>query len=157
MSDLAHAIGILLKFDALTLSGDFGHYTRVLVNLDLVSHLLETVILDTDGFSNTITVFYEQLLSLCSVCNNVCHDLARCRLVGKQFDKHTSLKKAKDGIDSHKSVSISKGMEVKVTHHIVVKVSLAHIDKVKRLVVQWLPQPSRLWLILHELVYWVLL
>lgn len=41
MSDLARCVGIPLKVDDIILAGEFCHYARVLIDVDLASQLLK--------------------------------------------------------------------------------------------------------------------
>lgn len=59
---MARGIGVPLKIDSLTFLGEFGHYDRVLTDFDLANHLLETILLDMDGFCISISLFYENVL-----------------------------------------------------------------------------------------------
>ncbi|PON75626.1 hypothetical protein PanWU01x14_042510, partial [Parasponia andersonii] len=35
LSDLARGVGVPIRFDAMTLNGKFGHYARMLIDIDL--------------------------------------------------------------------------------------------------------------------------
>ncbi|KAK3218754.1 hypothetical protein Dsin_012724 [Dipteronia sinensis] len=64
ISDLAREIGVPLWLDKATRDGDFGHYARVLVDMDESSVLPISVLLERDGFhSSFLVVEYENLLA----------------------------------------------------------------------------------------------
>lgn len=66
-------MGILLKIDDNTLAVEFGHYARVLIDVDLASQLLEYVSLSRAGGGFTVSLFYDNILDLCNVCSSVGH------------------------------------------------------------------------------------
>ncbi|KAI9177891.1 hypothetical protein LWI28_020376 [Acer negundo] len=65
--DLARGIGVPLRLDKATSDGDFGHYARFLVDVDVSSVLPISVLLERDEFhSSFIAVEYENLPAFCS-------------------------------------------------------------------------------------------
>ena len=80
ISDLARGIGVPLRLDKATSDGDFGHYARVLVDVDVSSVLPTTVLLERDEFhSSFIAVEYENLPAFCSTCSSIGHLPSSCR------------------------------------------------------------------------------
>ncbi|KAK3221942.1 hypothetical protein Dsin_008967 [Dipteronia sinensis] len=68
----ARGIGVPLRLDKATIDGDFGHYARVLMDVDMSALLLSLVLLERDEFhSFFISVEYENLLSFCSICSSI--------------------------------------------------------------------------------------
>lgn len=51
-------MGIPLKIDDNTLAGEFSHYTRVLIDIDLGSQLPELVLLNRASGGITISFFF---------------------------------------------------------------------------------------------------
>lgn len=56
LSDITLGVGVPLYFDAITISGDFGYYAKILVDIDLVSALIEFVLLDVDVMEHEIEI-----------------------------------------------------------------------------------------------------
>ncbi|KAK0587194.1 hypothetical protein LWI29_018861 [Acer saccharum] len=74
ISDLARGIGVPLRLDKATSDGDFGHYARVLVDMDMSSVLPTLVLLERDEFHSSFTgVEYENLPAFCSTCSFIGH------------------------------------------------------------------------------------
>ncbi|KAK3199355.1 hypothetical protein Dsin_022770 [Dipteronia sinensis] len=72
--DLARGIGVPLRLDKATIDGDFRHYARVLVDVDMSALLPSSVLLERDDFhSSFISVEYENLPSFCSICSSIGH------------------------------------------------------------------------------------
>lgn len=81
MSDLARCIELSLKFDQNIAFGEFGHFARVLADVDLTAHLPETLLINRTSGSITIGVIDENILEFCNACYCVgyattcCHQL----------------------------------------------------------------------------------
>ncbi|KAK3189451.1 hypothetical protein Dsin_029012 [Dipteronia sinensis] len=72
--DLARGIRVSLRLDKATIDSDFGHYARVLVDVDMSALLPSSVLLERDEFhSSFILIEYENLPSFCSICSFVGH------------------------------------------------------------------------------------
>ncbi|KAI9194397.1 hypothetical protein LWI28_005594 [Acer negundo] len=72
-------IGVLLRLDKATSDGDFGHYARVLVDVDVSSVLRTSVLFERDEFhSSFIAVEYENLSAFCSTCSSIGHLHSSC-------------------------------------------------------------------------------
>ncbi|XP_061999475.1 uncharacterized protein LOC133716837 [Rosa rugosa] len=80
--EIASGIGVPVKIDENTLHQRFGHYARVLVDIDLSSDPpSELVIKRACGEAYVISVEYERLPDICSHCGNVGHRVTACRFV----------------------------------------------------------------------------
>lgn len=82
---MARRIETFLKIDSLTLTSEFGHYDRVLIDIDLATHLSKTIMLDMDGSCVFASLFYENVLDFCLVFHCVGHDISKCRLVERSL------------------------------------------------------------------------
>lgn len=71
--DIAHKIGASLKIDGNTLDGDFGHYARVFVDVDLDSLLQQQFLLDCENNLIDIDVACENISSFYSICHPIGH------------------------------------------------------------------------------------
>ncbi|KAK2637422.1 hypothetical protein Ddye_032214 [Dipteronia dyeriana] len=78
--DLAKGIGISLRLDKATIDGDFVHYARVLLDIDMSTLLCSLVLLERDEFhSSFISVEYKNLPSFGSICSSFGHLPSSCR------------------------------------------------------------------------------
>ncbi|KAK0605024.1 hypothetical protein LWI29_021929 [Acer saccharum] len=80
ISDLARGIGVPLRLDRATVEGDFGHFTRVLVDIDVSTVPPSSLLLERDdSHSSFISVEYENLPAFCSTCSSIGHFPNVCR------------------------------------------------------------------------------
>lgn len=71
--EFARTISVLLKVDASTLNGDFGHYARVLIDIDLVKPPLESLLFKDKDRNFYVYFEYENLPTLYTVCSFLGH------------------------------------------------------------------------------------
>ena len=87
--EIAHGIGAPIKIDENTLQKRFGHYARVLVDIDLsFDPPHELVIKRTSGETLGIIIEYELLPDVCSHCGNVGHRVTSCKFVRNSVHVH---------------------------------------------------------------------
>ncbi|KAL6175680.1 hypothetical protein ACLB2K_052319 [Fragaria x ananassa] len=87
--EIAHGIGAPIKIDENTLQKRFGHYARVLVDIDLsFDPPHELVIKRTSGETLGIIIEYERLPNVCSHCGNVGHRVNSCKFVRNSIHVH---------------------------------------------------------------------
>ena len=77
--NIAKGIGAPLKIDNATLEGNFGHFARLLVDVDLSKDLPESLMIEREGHKFFIHIDYENLPAFCKNCLAVGHALANCR------------------------------------------------------------------------------
>ena len=89
-------ISIPLRFDQATINGDFGHYARVLVDIDLKNPLLYQIEVNSEGDYGFVNVEYENILEFCSTCSSIGHSSSCCKLnkVSEKNGMQASLGKA---------------------------------------------------------------
>lgn len=68
---IARAVGTPLRIDQNSLNGSFGHYVRVLVEIDLSGPIQEHVMLERPGHCAFVSIVYERLPYFCPNCNIV--------------------------------------------------------------------------------------
>ncbi|XP_050223701.1 uncharacterized protein LOC126673551 [Mercurialis annua] len=83
LSSIARGIGVPLKIDQATANGEFGHYARVLIDVDLSTSLPESLMIERIGKSFFIDIVYENLPSFCNICSNIGHMHNNCRWAAK--------------------------------------------------------------------------
>lgn len=76
---IARAIGTPIKIDNNSLTGQFGHFARVLVEVDLISPLQEQVMLEQPGHCGFVTITYERLPEFCPHCSIIGHSVSNCK------------------------------------------------------------------------------
>lgn len=80
MSDIAHGIGIQLNIDEATTDEKFGHYTRVLVEIDVSVKPIVSLMIKRVEKSFFLEVAYENLPAFYSTCSSKGHIPNACRL-----------------------------------------------------------------------------
>ncbi|KAK2658947.1 hypothetical protein Ddye_005480 [Dipteronia dyeriana] len=72
--DLAKGICVPLRLDKATIDGDFRHFARVLMDVNISLSPLTSLLLERDdSYSSFISVEYENLLTFCSTCSSIGH------------------------------------------------------------------------------------
>jgi hypothetical protein len=92
--EIASAVGTPLTLDEATNHRAFGHYARVLVDIDLSRRLFDEITV-RDGYEFKLEVVYERLPAFCLHCITIGHDLSSCRwlLPAKEILKQEPVKK----------------------------------------------------------------
>lgn len=85
--DIASTIGTSLKFDATTIASDFGHYARVLIDINLSKPPPDSILLKHDDFSFYVLFEYENLPAFCIVCSSLGHVASTCRSLKPKHNK----------------------------------------------------------------------
>lgn len=84
---IASSVGTPICVDSVTskpaLERTFGHFARVLVDLDVSMDLKYEVLVERKGFAFFVELEYENLPEFCSYCNLVGHDVSICRKTKK--------------------------------------------------------------------------
>ncbi|PON33061.1 hypothetical protein TorRG33x02_355600, partial [Trema orientale] len=84
LSDLARGVGVPIRFDEMTLNGEFGHYARMLIDIDLSQPISDSLMVEVGSDCLFIPLEYERLPSFCSTCKFIGHEATNCRRVQKQ-------------------------------------------------------------------------
>ena len=71
LSDIARGVEIPLKINDATLKGDYGHYARVLIVVDLMSPLSDELMMERNGAYLFISLLNKNLPEFSSTCNSV--------------------------------------------------------------------------------------
>jgi hypothetical protein len=59
----------------------FGHYARILVDMDLSQQVFDEVMVEREGYAFNVNVIYERLPEFCSHCKIIGHSIAACKWV----------------------------------------------------------------------------
>jgi len=76
LREIFGAVGKPLITDSATQNHHFGHYARVLVNMDLSKHIFEDILVEIDGYAFNVEVIYECWPQFCSHCDIIGHNLS---------------------------------------------------------------------------------
>ncbi|PON33062.1 Zinc knuckle CX2CX4HX4C, partial [Trema orientale] len=79
LSDLARGVGVPIRFDEMTLKGDFGHFARILIDIDLSQPLSDSIMVEVGTDCLFIPLEYERLPDFCTACKTIGHVASACR------------------------------------------------------------------------------
>jgi hypothetical protein len=77
--EIVGAIGTPLIINAATLKRAFGHYARMLVDIDFYHRLFYEIMVEREGFVFHVEVDYEWLPNFCMRCQILGHSVLNCR------------------------------------------------------------------------------
>ncbi|XP_019435946.1 PREDICTED: uncharacterized protein LOC109342412 [Lupinus angustifolius] len=81
---IAGGIGTPISLDSATSNRTFGHYAKVLVEINLLGDLPEQILVEREGFAFFVGIEYENLPGICTGCNAIGHTVSQCRKIGKK-------------------------------------------------------------------------
>ncbi|KAF1892225.1 hypothetical protein Lal_00036586 [Lupinus albus] len=76
---IAGGIGSPISLDETTTNRSFGHFARVLVDINLKQPVPNKVQVERDGFEFFVDVEVENMSAFCSGCQAIGHSLSKCR------------------------------------------------------------------------------
>ena len=79
LREIASAVGTPLVLDNATLKRLFGHYARILVDIDFSKRIFHEIIVEREGASYPVEVVYERIPDFCSHCQTLGNDVTNCR------------------------------------------------------------------------------
>ena len=79
LREITSVVGAPLLIDNATSKRLFGHYARILVDMDFSRKIFHEIVVEREGYAFTVEVAYEWLLDLCSHYRNLGHDVTVCR------------------------------------------------------------------------------
>ncbi|MCI08844.1 NADPH:quinone oxidoreductase-like, partial [Trifolium medium] len=77
--EIAGALGIPLALDEATMKRTFGHFARVLIEVDLNSDLHERILVERNAFDFYVDIEYEKLPLFCNSCQIIGHSVKNCK------------------------------------------------------------------------------
>ncbi|PNX79890.1 putative NBS resistance protein [Trifolium pratense] len=89
--EIASAVGTPISLDQNTKLKTYGHYARVLVDVDLAGNFLNTLMVEREGFAFYVGIDYEALPAFCTCCKTIGHLHNQCKSK-KQDEQHSTLK-----------------------------------------------------------------
>ncbi|CAL0318467.1 unnamed protein product [Lupinus luteus] len=84
---IAGGIGTPISLDDATVNRTFGHFARVLIDIDLKSELPNQILVEREGYAFFVELQYEKLPQYCTGCQNIGHVLSDCRKKSKDPPK----------------------------------------------------------------------
>ncbi|CAK8537766.1 unnamed protein product [Lathyrus sativus] len=115
---IASSVGIPLCTDSASnrccFERSFGHFVRVLVDLDLNSDIRYKVLVERSGFAFFVDLEYENLPEFCKHCNSIGHSLEKCKHRGDEGESGAQKQKVVDEADAGKPNNSKKHNFVQV-------------------------------------------
>jgi len=88
LREIASAVGTPLIIDNATSKRLYGHYARILVDMDFSRKMFYEITVEREGYSFNVEVAYEWLPDFCSHCQNIGHDITVCRWLYPRHDNN---------------------------------------------------------------------
>ena len=76
---MAKGIRASLKIDFVTLQGNFGHFTRILIDADLSKELPESLMIEREGHKLCTYLEYQNISAFYKNCPTAGYSLASCK------------------------------------------------------------------------------
>ena len=87
LKEIASVVGTPIDIDGPTRNCTFGHYARILVDMDLSKRTYEEILVQREGFAFKVEVQYERLPLFCQHCYYIGHNVSSCRWLHPQPPK----------------------------------------------------------------------
>lgn len=87
LKEIASAVGTPIDIDGPTRNRTFGHYARILVDIDLSKKAYDEILVERDGFAFKVAVQYERRPLFCHHCFAIGHNISTCRWLHPQPPK----------------------------------------------------------------------
>jgi hypothetical protein len=79
LKEIASAVGTPIDIDGPTRNRTFGHYARILVNIDLSKKAYDEVLYKREGYAFKVEIQYERRPLFCHHCYSIGHNITTCR------------------------------------------------------------------------------
>jgi hypothetical protein len=98
---IASSVGTPICTDSNTgkpmLERTFGHFARVLVDIDLTTELKYKVLVERKGFAMFVELDYEKIPEYCTTCRMVGHNEGKCRMITRNDKEEHVVHLSKEG------------------------------------------------------------
>ncbi|XP_019431188.1 PREDICTED: uncharacterized protein LOC109338411 [Lupinus angustifolius] len=84
LDDMRRGIGTPISLDEATNRRTFGHFAKVLVDINLKASLPDQILVEREGFAFFVNIEYENLPEFCSACEAIGHFAYNCRKFSKK-------------------------------------------------------------------------
>ncbi|KAF3451849.1 hypothetical protein FNV43_RR07945 [Rhamnella rubrinervis] len=110
LTDFARGIGIPLRIDNTMPTGNYGHFARILVNVDLTGFVPETLLLKMTNNYIEVDLYFESFPDFCNSYHSVGHSMVKRKsVIGKTHPKmgpHSNEKEYQAQFDSKQAPSL---------------------------------------------------
>ena len=132
-----------MRIDDVILNGDYGHYVRILNDIDLPSSLPSELMLERNGACLFISLLYENLPKFCSTCNSLGNSSSSCHW--KETDARTNIKE-------HKTSKAPRCLSQVLRGHSKSRMAYMCVERSENMLLKARYHPSNQWrLIIPEL------
>jgi len=87
LKEIASAVGTPIDIDGPTQNRTFGHYARILVEIDLSKRAYDEILVERDGFTFKVEVQYDRRPLFSHHCYSIGHNVSTCRWLHQQVAK----------------------------------------------------------------------
>jgi len=87
LKEIASAIGTPIDLDGPTRSRAFGHYARILVDIDLSKRAFDEILVEREGYAFKVEVQYERRPLFCHHCYVIGHNVTTCKWLHPEATK----------------------------------------------------------------------
>ena len=87
LKEITSAVGTPIDLDSPTRNRAFGHYARILVDIDISKRAYDEILVERDGFAFKVEVQYERRPLFCHHCYSIGHNVTTCRWLHPQAAK----------------------------------------------------------------------
>jgi len=109
LREIASAVGTPLVIDNATSKRLFGHYARILVDMDFSRKIFHEIVVEREGYAFPVAVAYEWMPDFCSHCQNIVHNVTVCRRLYPRKEPIKETSAAKEQITlGKKHIQITK-------------------------------------------------
>jgi len=105
LKEIASAVGTLIDIDGPTRNRTFGHYARILVDINLSKRAYDEILVEREGFAFKVEVQYERRQLFCHHCYSIGHNVSTCRWLHPQPPK--------DKTDRRKQIIVAEAAPLK--------------------------------------------
>jgi len=79
LKEIASAVGTPIDIDGPTRNRTFGHYARILVDIDLSKKAYDEILVEREDYAFKVEVQYERRPLFCHHCYSIGHNITTCR------------------------------------------------------------------------------
>lgn len=79
IQEIASVVGTPLLIDNANSKRIYGHYARILVDIDFSRKLYHEITVEREGYAFNVEVAYGWLPEFCTHCQTIGHDFSSCR------------------------------------------------------------------------------
>lgn len=107
--EIANGIGTPITLDNATKNRTFGHFARILVDLDLSKRIFNEIMVEREGFSFYVEIQYERLPDYCNNCATIGHSIGQCKWLHNNYNASNEVvKKQKENAHKGEASDIVK-------------------------------------------------